>query len=135
MTADCGSAVSGSLDLNLKQWQSLIELFNTHKANSTEKIAGKIETPSWIIHIEASNHVTRCLDNLSDLQQTSNCLMGLLSGGHVIATKEGMIKLYKDLVLKNVLYVSGLACNLIPVSKIQMKLIVLQLFLDICVFT
>ena len=46
-------------DLNPNQWQSLLKIINSHKANSTENMTGKIENVPWIIHTVASNHMTK----------------------------------------------------------------------------
>ena len=105
-------------DLNPDQWQSLLEIINSHKANSAEKMTGKTENVSWIIDTGASNHMTGSLEKLKDLRKISACPVGLPNGSHVLATEEGTIKLDNDLVLSNVLYVPGLACNLISVSQI-----------------
>ena len=40
------------------------------------------------------------------------------NGNKAIATKEGTIELNGNIILKNVLYVLGLNCNLISVSQI-----------------
>jgi len=105
-------------DLSSEQWASLLDLINTHKANSIEALSAKTGNTSWIFDVKASNHMIGSLENLNDLKEISACPIGLPNGSHVLATNEGSIKLDENLVLSNVLYVPGLACNLISMSQV-----------------
>ena len=117
-TSMIGEGKQGVPDLNPEQWQSLLEIINSHKTNSATKMTGKTENNSWIIDTGASSHMTGSLANLEDVRKISACPVGLPNGGHVFATDIGSIKLNKNLVLSDVLYVPGLACNLISVSQV-----------------
>jgi len=105
-------------ELNSEQWASLLELINSHKANSTENLTGKSKTTAWILDTGASNHMTGNVENLHNLKEISACLIGLPNVSQVLAVNEGSIKLDENLALSNVLYVPGLTCNLIFVSQI-----------------
>jgi hypothetical protein len=58
------------------------------------------------------------LSNVHDLQKILQCSVGLPNGSNAIATKEGSTILDENFVLKNVLYVPRLTCNLISVSQL-----------------
>jgi hypothetical protein len=73
---------------------------------------------SWIINSRATNHITGNLSDLYDLRKLLQCPVGLPNGSNAIATKEGSITLDENFVLKNVLYVPRLTCNLILVSQL-----------------
>lgn len=104
--------------LDSAQWASLLELLNSHKANSVEKLTGKNDDTSWIIDTGATNHMTGSLDILKDKRKITACPVGMPNGNQVLATDEGSTELDDNLVLSNVLYVPGLSCSLISVSQI-----------------
>jgi len=54
------------------------------------------------------------LKNLHSLWEIVSCPLGLQNESRAFATKEGTIKVDEHLILGNVLYVWGLACNLFP---------------------
>jgi len=58
------------------------------------------------------------LSDLHNLQAISPCPVGLPDGSNIVATKEGSIIFDSDFVLKNVLCVPGLSCNLFFVSQL-----------------
>ena len=58
------------------------------------------------------------MENLPNLKEILACHVGLPNGSQVRAANEGSAKLDENLGLSNVLYVSGLTCNLISVSQI-----------------
>ena len=79
---------------------------------------GKFHDTSWIVDSGASRHVT-CLDTwLFDVHHISKCPVGLPNGKCITATKEGSIRLTDKIILKNVLFVPDLRCNLISVSQL-----------------
>jgi transposase InsO family protein len=106
----------GSLGLSNEQWEALLKLLNNQKTSEVEKMTGKHMT--WIIDTGATNHMTGNLSNLYDLRNILQCPVGLPNGSNAVATKEGSVTLDGNFVLKNVLYVPGLTCNLISVSQL-----------------
>ena len=80
-------------NLNTEESRSLLEQINSHKANSVEKLTGKSENASWIIHIGVISDMTGRLGIFNDLKDISACPVGLANGSHVLATNEGSIEL------------------------------------------
>lgn len=102
-----------------EQWSSLVNLLNSSKASSsTEKLHGKfsISSGQWIIDTGASNHMSGNVKLFNELHDVPPSPAGLPNGNHTTATKEGLITLTDDLILKDVLYVPNLTCNLLSVS-------------------
>jgi len=113
-TSDAPGEVAPVPNLTSEQWQTLLGMLGGSKIVTSERMTGKPVT--WTIDTGASNHMTRRIGDLCDLQEIASCPMGLPNGSSVVATKEGSIFLDGNLCLKNVLYVPGLTCNLISVS-------------------
>ncbi|KAK9705924.1 hypothetical protein RND81_07G092500 [Saponaria officinalis] len=72
----------------------------------------------WIIDTGASNHVTGDITCLTETTHISARHVGLPDGHHIIATLTGTVHLNDRIILRNVLYVSCLTCNLISVSQL-----------------
>ena len=72
---------------------------------------------SWIIDTRASDHMTGILNNLHNLRGIIPRIVGLPNGNTTVAIKEGALSLDRGITLENVLYVSGLTCNLISMSQ------------------
>ncbi|KAI5428719.1 hypothetical protein KIW84_033637 [Lathyrus oleraceus] len=94
-------------------------MLNTSKVTSNESMTGKTKLNAWILDNRASNHMTRIIQHLCDVKEVIGCPVGLPNGKTVMSTKEGKIKLADDLILKNVLYVPQLNCNLISISQLS----------------
>ena len=60
----------GVPDLDSEQWTSLLELLNSHKVNSVEKMTNKDGNTSWIINTGVLNHMTGSLEVLNDLRKS-----------------------------------------------------------------
>lgn len=56
----------GLTGLTTEQWQTLVEILNSRKGNTNERMTGK-ET-AWIIDTGASNHMTGNLRLLHELK-------------------------------------------------------------------
>jgi len=107
----------GSLGLSTDQLQGLLNLLNNQKISNSnpEKMTGK--QVSWIIDTRASDHMTGILNNLHNLRDIVPRIVGLPNGNTTVAIKEGALSLDRGITLENVLYVSGLTCNLISMSQ------------------
>lgn len=106
-----GTRVPG---LNDEQWERLLAMLNKPKSMMPEKMTGK----TWIIDTGATNHMTCMIKELGNVKEIPNCPVGLPDGSTTSATKVGSINLTDNFHLNNVLYVSGLNCNLISVSQL-----------------
>jgi len=106
----------GVPDLDSEQWTSLLELLNSHKVNSVEKMTNKDGNTSWIINTGVLNHMTGSLEVLNDLRKIITCPVGMPNGNRLLATDEGSIQLDDNLVLSNVLCVPRLSCNLCVIN-------------------
>ena len=89
--------------------------FIGHIKVSDERMTGEFDFNSWIFDTGASRHLTCTASWLFNVHNT-NCPVGLPNGKSIIATKEGSVHLANNLILKHVLFVSELCCNLISVS-------------------
>ncbi|KAK3028580.1 hypothetical protein RJ639_039271 [Escallonia herrerae] len=107
---------SGTPGLSIEQWQTLLAMLKSQKPNASEKMIGKHNL--WIIDTGASNHMTGNAKNLRDVREISSCPVALPDGNNAVAIKEGSVILDRNLILKDVLYVPGLTCNLISVSQL-----------------
>ena len=117
---DGGSPLPGLSD---EQWQKL-QIILGEPNIKVDKMTGKLKSlygtvtgSVWILDTGASNHMTGSIKELDDLRIISHCSVGLPDGSSALATKEGTTTLKGDLCLENVLYVSGLTCNLISVRN------------------
>ena len=108
---------TASATLTAEQWSFFLNLLNTCKPGTSEKMNGK-DNLIWIIDSGASQHMTGTLECLTNLKEIMACPIGLPNGEQVMALKEGSVCLGKHIKLDNVLYVPNLNCNLISVSQL-----------------
>ncbi|KAL2901568.1 Retrovirus-related Pol polyprotein from transposon RE1 [Bienertia sinuspersici] len=89
-------------------------------SNSVDRMSGInfSTSSSWILDTGATNHITNNYQLLFDTTPVSHWPVGLPNGQHAMATLIGSVSLSPRLILKNVLYVPELHCNLISVSKL-----------------
>ncbi|GKB66764.1 hypothetical protein Tco_0928176 [Tanacetum coccineum] len=66
----------------------------------------------------ASHHMTGIIEDLSNLKEKVQWPVELPDGNIAMAKKEGDVCFDNGFVLKNVLYVLGLTCNLLSVSQL-----------------
>ncbi|GAU51477.1 hypothetical protein TSUD_413660 [Trifolium subterraneum] len=92
----------GLVGLSNEQWQTLVELLNTHKGSNIERMTGKNTT--WIIDRGASNHMTENMTFMHKIKSVQGCPVGLPNGEQAVATHEGIIILDRGMQLNNVLY-------------------------------
>ncbi|CAA7013101.1 unnamed protein product [Microthlaspi erraticum] len=109
----------GVQGLNDAQWRALMNLLNTEKSNATEKLSGKIPSPSWIMDTGASHHLTGNRHILSDLRDMDPVLIILADGRERISVTEGTAILGSHLVLKSVFLVEELTTDLIAVGQLM----------------
>ncbi|XP_010268113.1 PREDICTED: uncharacterized protein LOC104605176 [Nelumbo nucifera] len=100
--------------LNDEQWATLMAMINSHKESASEKLTGK---KMWLIDLGCSHNMTGNLELLKNVREISPCAVGLPDGKNMMALQEGEVQLGKLLILKHVLYVPNLNCNLISVSQ------------------
>lgn len=104
-------------DLKPEQIQALINMINTD-SKTVDRMTGECYSSSWIIDTGASHHVTGNVTYLTDSRHINDWSVGLPNGQHVVAKLVGNVVLSKDLMLKNVLCVLQLNCNLISVTQL-----------------
>ena len=103
--------------LSNEQVQVLLNMIKSD-SRSTNRMMGECISCDWIIDTGASHHVTRYSTRLIDIAPIPECPVGLPDGRSAIATLEGRVLLSNALILDHVLYVPGLHCHLISVSKL-----------------
>ncbi|CAL9224790.1 unnamed protein product [Arabidopsis halleri] len=114
MTPSSTSTPSG---FTPEQWETLVNTFHLGKTKAAETLTGKALLVPWILDTGASNHMTGCLDVMTEVTDISPCLVGLPDGRFSVATKQGTVSLGQFLCLLKVLYVEGLNCHLVSVSQ------------------
>ncbi|XP_021721334.1 uncharacterized protein LOC110688883 [Chenopodium quinoa] len=105
-----GAALAG---ISSAQIQQLLD----HLSSLKPKLHGKQDL-GWIIDTGASNHVTCDLSSLTNVTHVDHCPVGLPDGKYANASKIGSVILDGGLMIKNVLYVPQLNCNLISASQL-----------------
>ena len=101
--------------LSSKQWNALLNAINTQKGGTSTRLTGE---NSWIIDTGASHHMTSTLACMNDVRDIEPCPVGMPNGTRTYATKEGMVTVGDKLMLKHVLFVPNLNCNLISISQL-----------------
>ncbi|GKD48320.1 retrovirus-related pol polyprotein from transposon TNT 1-94 [Tanacetum coccineum] len=66
----------------------------------------------------ASHHMTRMIEELFNLNEIVKCPLELPDGNIAMAKKKGDVRFDNGFILKNVLYVPGLTCNLLFVPQL-----------------
>jgi len=77
------------------------------------KLFGKYD---WLLDTGASYHMTRNINLLQSVCDMNPILVGMPNGAVALASKHGSVKLNEKLILRDVLYVSSLNCNLISIA-------------------
>ncbi|KAJ4812579.1 Retroelement pol polyprotein-like [Rhynchospora pubera] len=106
---------------NSQVQQIMAILSNSNISNSgasNEKLCGKKSNLNWILDSGASHHMTGEFTYLQDVCDVAPSLVELPNGAQTVANQEGCVVLNGGLVLKRVLYVPTLKCNLISLSKL-----------------
>ena len=80
-------------------------------------MTGKNDIDSWIIDSGASHHVIGNSNCLVNSMKVTHWTVGLPDGRRVPASLIGDVNLSDHLILKNVVYVPQLSCNLISVAQ------------------
>ena len=83
------------------------------------KIGGNIKpSGNWLLDSGASHHMTGKLEFLSNIWNGESSPVGLPNGTHIFANTHGRVVLNDNFILKDVLYVPTLNCNLISVQQL-----------------
>ncbi|KAJ4751619.1 Retroelement pol polyprotein-like [Rhynchospora pubera] len=111
--------IPGLSDVQLQQIMAILQNSN-HGASSdaAEKLQGNLTNTAWLVDSGASHHMTgnfECLRNVHKILPSS---VVLPNGGQTSVELEGSVYLCGGLILKRVLYVPCLNCNLISVSEL-----------------
>ncbi|KAJ1695814.1 hypothetical protein LUZ63_012512 [Rhynchospora breviuscula] len=110
--------IPGLSEVQLKQIMAIVNNSNVQNAsNGDEKLQGKFSSTSWLLDSGASHHMTGDISCLQNVYLVKPSAVVLPNGEQTIAEKEGTVKL-EGVMLKRVLYVPCLSCNLISLSKL-----------------
>lgn len=115
LTASDRVGISG---LNDNEWEALKNILAQRTSDSKERLSGKYFIESWIIDTGASNHMTGCIDFLSEVSDMAPVMIKLPDGRYTISHKHGKVKLGSALILHDVFFVHELQCHLISVSQL-----------------
>ncbi|KAL9228263.1 hypothetical protein vseg_003863 [Gypsophila vaccaria] len=99
----------------LVQFRAMIA--NKGEFNSNDK-GMKINLGSWLLDTGCSHHMTGRRDLLENIQKKTVSTVGLPNGSHITACEHGTVTLSSTFVLKDVLYVPTLQCDLISVQQL-----------------
>nr|GEU71454.1 reverse transcriptase domain-containing protein [Tanacetum cinerariifolium] len=100
--------------LNSKQWETLLQILK-NGSGSIVKMNGKY---LWINYSGASHHMTGIIEEIFNLKDIVQCPVELPDGNIVMAKKKRDVHFDNGFILKNVLYVPGLTCNLLFVPQL-----------------
>ncbi|KAJ4769803.1 Retroelement pol polyprotein-like [Rhynchospora pubera] len=111
--------IPGLSDVQLKQIMAIINgSSGANPSSVNEKLQGNSFTNNWILDSGASHHMTGSFDSLEDVYKVNPSMVTLPNGEQVMSDQEGIVRLEKGIVLKRVMYVPCLNCNLIALSKL-----------------
>lgn len=111
--------ILGLTSAQVKQIMAI--LANSSMSNSSgtdEKLHSKAYETKWLLDSGASHHMTGNFDCLQNVHQVTPSSVVLPNGDQTVAEQEGPVYLEGVVVLKSVLYVPCLNCNLISLSKL-----------------
>lgn len=90
------------------------------KGNCSKAFNILARNKSWIVDSGATDHMTGCVDLFFDYKSDPrNETVKIADGTFSIVAGSGSVKIAPDFVLKNVLYVAKLACNLLSISRLE----------------
>lgn len=104
----------GGAAFTAEQVQKLLTLIET-STSSHERLSGQ---DGWLLDSGASCHLTGNPNLLSNVHEASSIHVELPNGETTLATKKGLVHLNSQIVLKDVLYVPQLCCNLISIAQL-----------------
>ncbi|KAH9647981.1 retrovirus-related pol polyprotein from transposon RE2 [Citrus sinensis] len=104
------SAASDLSGLSSEQWNTLLNLLNSKKDN-TSRISGKRNSMEWILNTGASHHMTGNRKILRDIVSVIPCSIQLPDGKATIANTEGTVVLASHLQLNNVLFMPSISVS------------------------
>lgn len=114
--------------LSTNQWNSLLTLLNNQY--SADKLFGKLENLG-IYDLACSCHMIGRQDLLTNLRYASPYTVGLPNKTEAIVSQQGDEHLGPNFILKNVLFIPNLECNLISLGQIDTNYFI-TLFNGVC---
>ncbi|CAH9135408.1 unnamed protein product [Cuscuta epithymum] len=110
----------GSLpNFSNEQQPGLLKLIENIRATSSDgKLSGKRCEVDWLLNSGASYHMTGCAQLMTSNKKLTPILVSMPNGETTHATSVGDIHLSPEIVIKNVLHVPGLKCNLISIARL-----------------
>ncbi|GAA0163696.1 hypothetical protein LIER_19497 [Lithospermum erythrorhizon] len=96
-------------------------LGNSDTPSVFDRLIGKPTSCSWIFDTGATVHATGTLGFLVDQFDVVVCPLTLPDGSVIYSTRRGSVVLLASLILRNVLYVPNLSCNLISISQLLVE--------------
>nr|GEX07440.1 hypothetical protein [Tanacetum cinerariifolium] len=114
MTAAGGIGTNNGMNDTIKKEETLLQMLK-NQSGSIKKINAKY---FWIIDSGASHHMTCIIEDLSKLKEIVQWPVELPDGNIAMAKKEGDVCFDNGFVIRNVLCVLGLTCNLLSVPQL-----------------
>ncbi|KAJ4808040.1 Retroelement pol polyprotein-like [Rhynchospora pubera] len=109
----------GLTDAQVRQIMAILQNSNVSDSSGTnDKLQGNVSEPKWLLDSGASHHMTGNFECLKSVCQVPPTFVVLPNGKQTITKQEGSVYLEGGVVLKRVLYVPCLNCNLISLSKL-----------------
>ncbi|KAJ3698018.1 hypothetical protein LUZ61_001723 [Rhynchospora tenuis] len=116
--SNSSSSVAGLSDAQVQQIKAILASTSSPNANaSNEKLHGEFSGVSWILDSGASHHMTGVFGCLKEVCKVAPSVVELPNGEHAIAEHEGTVYL-PGVVLRRILYVPSLNCNLISIGQL-----------------
>ncbi|KAJ4790588.1 Retroelement pol polyprotein-like [Rhynchospora pubera] len=111
--------IPGLSDAQVQQIKAILAgSSSTNASASSEKLHGEFPDVCWILDSGASHHMTGDFGCLKEVYKVTPSVVELPNGAHAIAEHEGSVCLPGGIVLKRVLFVPSLNCNLISLGKL-----------------
>ena len=125
------NATQSSQTINSDQIALLISLLQNQQSNlSSERLSDKTTLTDVIIDTWASHHMSSDLALLHDVYDIASSSITFPDGRDSHATKRGSLRISKDYVLHEVLFVPDFNCTLISVSKLLKQTGCIVIFTD-----